>query len=765
MDIFSFVGTYYPLILLALLALFILYNSFVNVGGDELATLERRWLGKEMADGRTVALSGEVGVQAKILGPGLHFMLPFIFKPVKHKYLVIRDSQIGIVYAITGKSIPQGQFMASSVESDMYQDGEKFLLNGGQKGPQVGIIPPGEHRINPHLFNVKVTNAVFVGEDEVAVVEAIDGQPIEAGRIFAKPVLCGYFQDGDAFLKNAGQKGPQVSVLTPGIYRINTDLFSVDIQKATVVPGGHICLVTAMDGHQIPDGRLLADKVEGHSNFEKGEVFIAAKGQKGRQIQHLMPGTYRINTKLFLISKPIEWVQLESDEVGIVTIQEGKPITDASKIAADEVPLDVHQNYQDTDAFLKAGGQKGLQIPVLRAGAYAINPWFASVKKQKMVEVKIGECAVVTGFVGDEGLDTSDMNVNAKIVDNGKKGIWKDPLGPGKHALNLEICKVDIVPTTQILLSWADDESSSHKFDANLKTITLRTSDAFNVNMDVRVIIHIAMADAPKVVANLGSVDNMISQVLEPAISSHFRNAAQAVQALDLYTKRAELQQKAKEHIQNVLKIHHIESKDTMIADVVLPKELTKTVTDRQIATQERATFKTQMEAQEERKKLENATAQADMQKQVVESERGVEISKNLADAAIRKADGDAEATKLKANADAENQKVLAGAQAEATKLKAGADAEAIQKTGEAEAGIILEKGKSTAEAYKLQVDAMGKDNFGQLKIIEQIAQNNMKLIPETLISGGGAGGGNLENMMGIMLLEKLTGKKEEAGK
>ena len=167
------------------------------------------------------------------------------------------------------------------------------------------------------------------------------------------------------------------------------------------------------------------------------------------------------------------------------------------------------------------------------------------------------------------------------------------------------------------------------------------------------------------------------------------------------------------------------------------------------------------MEAQEERKKLENATAQADMQKQVVESERGVEISKNLADAAIRKADGDAEATKLKANADAENQKVLAGAQAEATKLKAGADAEAIQKTGEAEAGIILEKGKSTAEAYKLQVDAMGKDNFGQLKIIEQIAQNNMKLIPETLISGGGAGGGNLENMMGIMLLEKLTGRKE----
>lgn len=737
-------------ILLGALLLYTIYSSIVNVGGDELATLERRWIGTEMAEGRTVALSGEVGVQAKILGPGLHFMIPYIFKATKHKYLIIRNNQVGIVYAIAGNPIPQGQYMAKSIDSNFFQDGEMFLKNGGQKGPQVSIIPPGEHRINPHLFNVKVVNAVSVGDDEIALVESIAGEPIEAGNIFAQPVESNLFQNGELFLKNGGQKGPQISILTPGMYRINTELFLVEVRKATVVPGGHICLVTAMDGTQLPDGRLLADKVAEHSNFEKGEVFIQNGGQKGRQIQHLMPGTYRINTNLFNISEPMPWTKIESDEVGIVTIQEGKSIADPSKIAADEMDMNIHQNFQDTDAFLKHGGQKGLQIPVLRAGAYAINPWFAQVKKQKMVEVQIGECAVVTNFVGEDGDDTSDINVNAKIVENGKKGIWREPLGPGKHALNQEICKVDIVPTTQILLSWADDESSSHAFDANLKTITLRTADAFNVNMDVRVIIHIAMADAPKVVANLGSVDNMISQVLEPAISSHFRNAAQAVQALELYTKRSEIQQRAKEHIQNVLKIHHIESKDTMIADVVLPVELTKTVTDRQIATQEKATYKTQMEAQEERKKLENATAQADMQKQVVESERGVDISKNLADASIRKAEGESEAVKLQA-----------AANAEAIKFKAGADAEAIQKTGFAEAGIILEKGKSTAESYKLQVDAMGKDNFGQLKIIEQIAQNKMKLIPETLISGGGGNGsGNLENMMGVLLLEKLTGKK-----
>lgn len=745
-------------ILPVLFGLFILTKFFVNVGADELATIERRYIGKEMANGRTVALSGEVGIQAKILGPGLHFLIPFLQVAKKFHYLVIQDDEIGIVEAITGAPIPHGQFMAAPVECDTYQDGEAFLRNGGQKGPQIIVLPPGEHRINPHLFNVTVREAIKIAQNQIATVEAIAGAPIEPGKIMAKSVECNLFQDGIKFLQNGGQKGPQLEILTPGMYRINTYLFKVTIQNATVVPGGHICLVTAMDGQQIPDGRLLADKVDGHSNFEKANEFLMNGGQKGRQIQHLMPGTYRINPTLFMVSQPVPWVQIPSDEVGIVTILEGKPITDPTKIAAEEVALDIHQNFQDTDAFLKAGGQKGLQIPVLRAGAYAINPWFAKVVNQKMVEIEIGECGVVTNFVGEDGEDTSENSVNAKIVRNGLKGIWQEPLGPGKHALNLQICKVDIVPTTQILLSWANDESSAHKFDSNLKTITLRTADAFNVNMDVRVIIHIAMADAPKVIANLGSVTNMISQVLEPAISSHFRNAAQAVEALELYTKRAELQEKAKAHIQQVLKVHHIESKDTMIADVVLPKELTKPVTDRQIALQEQVTYKTQTETQNQRKILENSTAQAEMQKEVVKSERGVEISQNLAESKIKEATGAAESTKIKANADALNKVAIAKADAESVKVVAEATAQQISKTGNAEAEVILNKGKAQAEAYDLSVKAMGAD-YAKLQMIESIVKGNLKLIPDNIIVGGESGGSTVEQFLGISMIEKLTGQ------
>lgn len=749
-------------IIAALAVLFLLYKSIVNAKGDEVVVLERRWFGATMPENRTVAKKNEVGVQARILGPGLRFLIPFIYKRRKYKFITIKKGEVGLVTAITGEPLESGQLFARPVECNMFQDGEAFLTNGGQKGPQVAILPDGEHRINPYLFQVEIVPVIVINEDEVGNVESIAGEPCDRGRIFGKPVDCDDYQNAEKFLANKGQKGPQIRVLGPGNYRINTMLFKVSVDRIVSVSGGYIGLVTAQDGAGIPDGRLLGRKIEGHMNFLDGEAFLNKGGEKGRQLEVLMPGQYRINTSLFRIDTSQSWTSINADEIGIVTINEGRPILDPSKIAADEVPLDTHNNFQDPAAFLAADGQKGLQIPVLRSGNYAINPWFATIEKVKMTLVDIGKCGVVTSYVGEKGEDTSDSKVNAKIVENGFKGIWKEPLGPGKHPINTKTYKVDMVPTNQITLSWADSRSNAHDLDSNLKTITLRTADAFSVNMDVNVIIHIPMDNAPKVIANQGSVQSLISQVLEPAISSHFRNAAQYIKALDLYTQRKELQATAKMHIIEVLKEHFIDSKDTLIADVVLPAELIKIVSDKQIAEQEKITYKTQTEAEEQRKLLANMKAQADMQPKVVDSERGVEISKNIANSEVEKAIGAAKAVELSAEGAAKATKLKATAEAEATRVTAVAQAEATSKVGLAEAEVILAKGKSTAESYKLQTDAMGKDVFGQIQVVEKIAASNMKLIPDMLItgSGGGNGGSNLENMMGMMLLEKMSGRK-----
>jgi uncharacterized membrane protein YqiK len=747
----------------AVLFLIVILKSFVIAKGNQIITLERRWFGAQMPDGRTVALSNEVGLQARVLGPGFHFLIPFLYKTKKHDFLVISANHVGMVRAITGAPMPSGSIMAKPIDCDLFQDGELFLQNGGEKGPQLSILPEGEYKINPHLFSIDIVQAVMIEDSEVGYVESIAGEPVKReGGNFGSPVDCDNFQDAAAFMKNGGQKGPQISFLVPGLYRVNTILFKVEKKPITEIQGGKVGLIEATDGARIPEGRLLAKRVEGHNNFNDGQAFIEKGGEKGRQLDVLMPGRYRLNPALFRVVEVVDWTHVQADEVGIVTINEGKPITDPLKIAAEELPLEKHNNFQDPQAFITAGGQKGLQIPVLRAGNYAINPWFATIKKVPMTKVAIGECGVVTSYVGEDGADTTDEAVNAKIVKNGCRGIWAEPLQPGMHPINTSICKVDIVPTTQILLNWADNRSSAHELDENLKTITLRTADAFSVNMDVSVIIHIPMQNAPKVIANLGSMQNMISQVLEPAISSHFRNAAQYIEALDLYTKRKELQDAAKKHIDEVLKTHHIDSRDTLIADVVLPIELTKTVSDRQIAEQEKKTYGVQKEAQNTRRELENATAQANMQTEVVKSERNVEIARNVADGKVNEATGARQAAILHAEGAAEAVKITAAANAEATKVNAEANAEAITKVGNAEAEVILAKGTSTAKAYELEVKAMGEKNFGQIRVVNAIAEKGVKLIPDNLVIGGGGGNGSgdlIGSFLGLRLLEQLSGK------
>lgn len=413
-----------------ILLLILVYQSVAIAGGDEFITLERRWFGASMSDGRTIALRHEVGVQARTLGPGVHFLIPFIYTVAKHKFISIGTTQIGIVRAITGQPMPAGQYFARTVQCNLFQDGEAFLSNQGEKGSQLAILPPGQYQINPFLFRVDVKNAILIGENEVGVVEAVAGLPCPIGRIFAAPVESDAFQDSDAFLRNGGQKGPQINVLPPGNYRINTELFHVENRPVTVIPNGHIGLITAMDGERIPDGNLLGRKIQGHSNFENGTAFIDRGGQKGHQLDVLMPGTYRVNTSLFVISAVVPWTHIGPDSIGIVTVLEGKPILDPNKIAADNLSLEIHNNFQNAAAFVEAGGQKGLQVAALRSGNYAVNPWFAAVDQVPMVEVKIGECGVVTSFVGDEGEDTTAADVNAKIVQNGKRGIWPTRSGP-----------------------------------------------------------------------------------------------------------------------------------------------------------------------------------------------------------------------------------------------------------------------------------------------------------------------------------------------
>jgi regulator of protease activity HflC (stomatin/prohibitin superfamily) len=50
-----------------------------------------------MPQGRVVALGNEVGIQARTLGPGLHFLIPFIYKANKSVFTEILENEIGLI--------------------------------------------------------------------------------------------------------------------------------------------------------------------------------------------------------------------------------------------------------------------------------------------------------------------------------------------------------------------------------------------------------------------------------------------------------------------------------------------------------------------------------------------------------------------------------------------------------------------------------------------------------------------------------------------
>ncbi len=590
------------------------------------------------------------------------------------------------------------------------------------------------------------------------------------GLVTKKFVLFGSnreLPDGRIIATN-GEAGFQAKTLAPGLFWFMWPWqYSVDMVPFTVIPEGKLGLVLSKDGAEIPTGRILARKVD-CDNFQDAEKFLQNGGQRGRQTAFITAGSYRINTFLFNIAIT-EQVSINENRVGIVTTLDGEPLPQG-QIAGKDVAG--HNNFQDIDSFLHVGGNRGLQPQVILAGSYYINPWAVQIEERPMTDVPIGHVGVVISYMGEDGKDlTGESFKHGNIVSKGYRGVWMEPLGPGKYPINVYTMKVEVVPTTNLVLNWANARSEAHALDKNLSTITVRSKDGFPFNLDVAQIIHIPANEAPKVIARFGSMNNLVSQVLEPTIGNYFRNSAQDSDVISFLSTRKERQDAAKQHIQLVLEQYNVNAVDTLIGDIVPPEALMKTLTDRKIAQEEEKTYETQRMAQEKRQGVEKETAIADMQKDIVKAQQSVEIAQRTADATVKKAEGDAtsmklqvnaeaEATKMRANAESEATKLRAAAQAESTKLNAVAEAERIAKTGSAEAEKILAIGKSTAEAYELQVSAMGGDNFTRYKITEEIGKNSIKVIPDIIINGGNGTEGSMSGLLGLKLMEMMDADK-----
>ncbi|MEH2205143.1 MAG: flotillin family protein [Nostoc sp.] len=564
---------------------------------------------------------------------------------------------------------------------------------------------------------------VVIGEREVGIVVrkfTLSGRGLPAGSLIALN----------------GEAGLQADTLAPGWHWGYWPWqYSVKKEPVVVVPQGEIALIVAADGASNPPERILG-KIVACDNFQDARKFLTQGGEKGRQMGFLTAGTYRINTALFKVimaanasahgmtPEQLRVYSLASDKVGIVTTLDGLPIS-AGELAGSII--EGHDNFQNGQKFINGGGRRGLQEQTLLSGSWNLNPWFVQVEQVPMTEIPIGYVGVVISFVGKAHQDVSGAAfTHGNLVNQGHKGVWVEPLYPGKHPINSRIMKIELVPTTNIVLNWSG-RTERHSYDAKLASLTVRSRDGFAFDLEVAQIIHVGALDAPKVISRVGAMQNLVDHVLEPTIGNYFRNSAQDYTVLDFLTARSERQAEAAEYIKTALRAYDVQAIDTLIGDIQPPASLMQTQTDRKIAEEERKTYEVQQMAQTQRQQLVRETALADIQQEMVKSEQSVHIADLKAQAQIKQANGEAEGTKLRAIAEAEG----------------------IRATGNAK-----------AETYRAGVEALGSQGYTAMQLMQIIGDRNVRLIPDVLVGSNGSNNGLVDGLLS-MILWNQTGKGE----
>lgn len=244
---------------------------------------------------------------------------------------------------------------------------EKTLPDGaivamkGEAGSQADTLAPGIHFfLWPWQYSISQEKFTKIEQGFVGFVEARDGKPLTGGRILCKKVDCDSFQSARQFLQSGGERGPQIVIIPPGTYRINTDVFSVEKVPVTEIPDNMVGIVTTKEGKPLKTGDIAGKEIPGHNSFQDAQTFIDNGGFKGMQEQVILSGRYFINPRFATVEiKDMSIVPIA--HAGVIISYVGDPGND---VTGDDFK---HGN-------LVKAGEKGVQIEPLDPGKYPVNP-------------------------------------------------------------------------------------------------------------------------------------------------------------------------------------------------------------------------------------------------------------------------------------------------------------------------------------------------------------------------------------------------------
>jgi hypothetical protein len=217
-------------------------SSFVVVDANSVGHLKRIYGFEDMEAGQIIAMDGQKGPQARILGPGFHLipLVRVLYDFEEFPVVNVPEGYYGQITTLDGSRMPDGMFIAPSIPDDKVADmlkAEIFLTQGGIKGPQETVLKPGNYRINRYLFNVNIsqdTKATLVPAGHVGVVKSNVRRP--AAQCVEEEVATTDAVAGalSVPLVPEGCVGIWKTPLFPGAYYLNRTAFEVTLVDTRV---------------------------------------------------------------------------------------------------------------------------------------------------------------------------------------------------------------------------------------------------------------------------------------------------------------------------------------------------------------------------------------------------------------------------------------------------------------------------------------------------------------------------------------------------
>src|SRR5262245_1799184 len=603
--------------------------------------------------------------------------------------------------------------------------GGRIIALEGEAGFQAELLRGGLHAgFFPWQYRIHKQPLVMISESKLGYVYARDGGPLPPTQTLARIVDCNHFQDSNAFLLREGQRGRQRAILREGVFAINLAQFVV-ITEDKVLTGPI---------QEDADGKYgdWQDQLKTIGGFNPVIV-----GHGGKPVA--MPTEPSVGGA--------DLTMTPTDTIGVVTVHDGAPI-ESGEIIAPEVRGEQrdHNYFQDPEVFLTLGGRRGKQLQVLTDGTFFINRWFATVEVRPKTLIPIGYVGVVVSYYGSKGVDLTGEGFRyGEQVEPGQRGVWKQALPPGKYPLNPYAVKVELVPTVNFVLRWITGQAEAHQYDKDLVSIELITADGYEPVLPLSLVLHIDYEKAPSVVQRFGDVRRLITQTLDPILTSYFRDVAQSSNMLDLLTHREEIQRRATEELGKRFKEFDINCiavligrPESKVADTQADpiERLFDQLRMRRLAEEQISTFAKQEEAAIHLKNLNDAKAAAEKQAELTQTKIEVEVAGNRGEAQL------AEAQRL-----SKRDIARAAGQSRSQELIGKGEAAKIAQMGLAEAAVSLQKIRAYGDSRLFALN-LAADHF---------AKSAQPIVPERLLVMNGSGDGKLDLSASNVFSQFLT--------